>query len=151
MIVNGMKRCSKCGMTKTIDNFYKNTKLGDGYAYYCKECSRKLDIPRGKKYFQENKEKVQARHLEWNRNNKEKVKEYVKKSQKKHPERQMARVMLNNALKSGIITKKTCEICGSDKNIHAHHENYYKPLEVTWLCAQCHTNKHRAGHSTHGE
>jgi len=49
------------------------------------------------------------------------------------------------AVKEGIIKKYDyCSICKSDGGgkIMAHHYNYDKPLEVTWLCSSCHTLVH---------
>jgi hypothetical protein len=37
-----------------------------------------------------------------------------------------------------------CERCGTTHdNLHAHHDNYYKQLEVRWLCVEwCHPATH---------
>lgn len=44
----------------------------------------------------------------------------------------------------GIITPKPCEVCGNDNMplIVAHHEDYNKPMDVTWLCRRCHSRRH---------
>ena len=34
------KKCSKCGKEKPLDEFYRDKKSPDGYAYNCKECHR---------------------------------------------------------------------------------------------------------------
>lgn len=44
-------------------------------------------------------------------------------------------------LKRGKLTKKPCEKCG-DRHSEMHHEDYNKPLKVTWLCRACHMAKH---------
>jgi excinuclease UvrABC ATPase subunit len=36
-----------------------------------------------------------------------------------------------------------CETCGGADKLEAHHEDYRRPLEVTWLCTRCHGNRHR--------
>lgn len=46
------------------------------------------------------------------------------------------------ALKSGTIESQPCSICGSIKNVDAHHEDYSKPLEVVWLCRSHHQLRH---------
>ena len=35
-----------------------------------------------------------------------------------------------------------CEVCGVDKNIHRHHPDYDKPLEVMYLCPLHHARWH---------
>lgn len=38
MVVNGEKKCSKCGKTKSVNDFYKRKQSSDGYNWNCKEC-----------------------------------------------------------------------------------------------------------------
>lgn len=47
------------------------------------------------------------------------------------------------ALLNGDLIKDNCQGCGSDKNIHAHHEDYDRPLDVIWLCVKCHGIRHQ--------
>jgi hypothetical protein len=46
------------------------------------------------------------------------------------------------AVRSGRLVKpETCSECGTKTErhrLHAHHENYRKPIDVVWLCASCH-------------
>jgi len=56
-----------------------------------------------------------------------------------------ARSDLNHAVKQGMMLRKPCEVCGSIKS-QAHHHNYDKPLEVKWLCRDCHWKEHRIIH-----
>lgn len=51
---------------------------------------------------------------------------------------------LHYAVKVGKIIRPTvCDHCGESKRLQAHHEDYSKPLEVTWLCGSCHRNIHK--------
>ena len=59
---------------------------------------------------------------QWKKNNIEKVRAHWK---------------LNQAVRSGKIKKQPCEIC-KDTIVHAHHDDYTKPLDVRWLCPACH-------------
>jgi hypothetical protein len=42
----------------------------------------------------------------------------------------------------GILQQQPCERCGSMLS-QMHHDDYSKPLEVTWLCRACHLALHR--------
>lgn len=44
-------------------------------------------------------------------------------------------------IQRGRILKDVCYLCG-DPNVQAHHNDYYKPLEVVWLCDTCHKKAH---------
>lgn len=47
-------------------------------------------------------------------------------------------------VKSGALVRPdTCEECGiAGRKIHAHHEDYNRPLDVRWLCRSCHNRWH---------
>lgn len=55
-----------------------------------------------------------------------------------------AHIALNNALRDGKITRPEACVCGSAENLHAHHADYSRPLEVEWKCARCHHVDHAA-------
>lgn len=54
-----------------------------------------------------------------------------------------ARGQVFRAVRSGKLTKGLCEVCGSADS-RAHHRDYSKPLEVTWLCSRHHEDAHRS-------
>jgi len=58
--------------------------------------------------------------------------------------RERARVAARKAIEEGELIKQPCEICGTTKNIHAHHESYAKKdwLNILWLCAEHHSLRH---------
>ncbi|MEI7816167.1 MAG: hypothetical protein WCI45_03135 [Desulfuromonadales bacterium] len=39
-----------------------------------------------------------------------------------------------------------CSLCGSESVLEMHHNNYYKPLEVEFLCRSCHAKRHCKNH-----
>jgi len=59
--------------------------------------------------------------------------------------RRRAYKAVRRALGSGdLVRPEGCEGCGrAVARLHAHHDDYAKPLEVDWLCASCHGNRHR--------
>lgn len=66
---------------------------------------------------------------------------YKKLQKQRYPERVMAREKVYRAITNGQLTREPCEVCG-DHNSQAHHKDYRKPLEVIWLCAKHHKERH---------
>lgn len=59
----------------------------------------------------------------------------------------LARKAVSKALSNGDLAKaKCCALCKEKKNLDAHHIDYGKPLDVKWLCRQCHGVVHTEGH-----
>ena len=54
-----------------------------------------------------------------------------------------AQTAVSNAVRDRRLFKEPCALCG-DENVHAHHKDYSKPLEVIWLCPKCHHRLHAA-------
>lgn len=53
-----------------------------------------------------------------------------------------ARNILWQARVHGIVKPTACEHCGSDGRVEGHHTNYYRAIDVTWLCSRCHRAEH---------
>ena len=65
--------------------------------------------------------------------------ESVLKSRSKYPERWGARRKLQQAVKIGSVIKPDrCEHCNRKRYLSAPHEDYDQPLQVSWLCRECH-------------
>lgn len=66
-------------------------------------------------------------------------------SQLRYPEKQAARNATADAIKRGeLVRPPACEQCEAPCKPDAHHDDYSKPLEVRWLCRQCHVSIHAA-------
>ena len=52
-----------------------------------------------------------------------------------------AHSFVTKALRAGTLTRQPCARCGSLSSV-AHHEDYSKPLDVTWLCRRHHMLRH---------
>lgn len=63
-------------------------------------------------------------------------------------ERRRCRYRTIHAVRTGKLVKPpACSSCGRQlprELIHAHHPDYRKPYDVTWLCPSCHASLHRS-------
>ncbi len=63
-----------------------------------------------------------------------------------------AQNILEQAVKDGIVQRQThCGTCGDTgtfkdgrTKIQAHHQDYNKPLDVSWICQKCHHKWHKS-------
>ncbi len=68
---------------------------------------------------------------------------YKKLQVERYPERIRARQRIYYHKKAGNIVPGTCDNCGADSSIEAHHLDYSNPLNVIWLCTVCHREHHK--------
>lgn len=57
-----------------------------------------------------------------------------------------ARKIVGIAVSAGILIRMPCTECG-DLETQAHHNDYFKPLDVEWLCRKCHMGKYHSQES----
>jgi ribosomal protein S27AE len=52
---------------------------------------------------------------------------------------------------AGYIKKPSCcSVCGNHGKTVAHHDDYFMPIDVRWLCLKCHRQYHiKNGHGKH--
>ena len=75
-----LKRCSKCGEERPLEEFYKDKTRKDGRHSLCKTCSNQ----RMKLYYQKNSEEIKNRARNWQKNNRGKRNASTKKWKDKH-------------------------------------------------------------------
>jgi hypothetical protein len=141
------KQCFKCGETKPLHDFYKHPQMGDGHLNKCKVCTR-CDVTEHtrKKWGDADwrmKERERGREKYW-RLYRGKKRAPGNKRKPGDPVKIRARAILYQALKAGsVLRPEHCEDCNETAKVHAHHEDYSKPLDVDWLCTICHGKRHR--------
>jgi len=132
------KPCTLCGAEKPLSEFYKAI-TKDGLANQCKPCVKararirqivKSDEIRA---YERKRSKLPHRKV-WLQAN-------VQREKRNYPERIKARNAVSNAVRDGKLLKMNCAFCGSSNTI-AHHHDYARPLDVTWLCTPCHVRFH---------
>lgn len=94
-------------------------------------------------YYQKNKEKYSEEAKKWQKAHPEKAKELHKNNQKKYNEKYPEKIKAHNKAYHIKIPKgQLCEICNINLAIEKHHKDYSKPLEVQFLCRNCHNKYH---------
>lgn len=146
-----MRICKTCGRELPDDEFYLKAKCKGGRLPNCRACV----LAKEHRYRETNRERLRAydRHRGRTEERKARVREFQKNHKDEHNRRQIdwywrnkhkrqAHAKILNELKHGRMQKQPCEVCGSTA-VQAHHDDYYKPLEVRWLCEAHHKEFHR--------
>lgn len=145
------KVCIRCGTHKPIGEYYSHPQMADGHLTVCKACVLARVNARRAKKIQEIRQYDRERGLLPHRKQavKERAPRYADRKsaakwRKANPNKATAHSAVEHALRIGTLIRATeCERCGADWQLDAHHENYAKPLEVVWLCKECHGARHR--------
>lgn len=138
--ITSSKTCFKCNKTKPITEFYKHAAMGDGHLGKCKECA-KADA---NKHRLENIDKVRQYDRERGKS-KERIAAATEQARRWRAEdkrRMIAHGKVAYAIRSGVIIKQPCCVCGSSESM-AHHESYDRPLDVVWYCQIHHKERHK--------
>ena len=75
-------------------------------------------------------------HATWMRKNRKPARQFTEFESLKH----RARMKANYARRNGKLIPEPCK-CGSD-HVEMHHPDYTKPLEIVWICRNCHLELH---------
>ncbi len=153
-----MRVCSKCKKLREECEFWKRNNRKSGLNSECKECAKerrtkayrenKEDFREKRKiYYRKNRDKLCAGQVESQKDNK-RYRKYQNKrlieKRKGNDQKFLARQIVHIALKGKMIIKpEVCTQCMSREKIEAHHEDYSKPLEILWVCYECHRAIHR--------
>lgn len=133
-----MPICRECSQPKSADEFYK---AGGRLMKKCKVCwgaqvkKRRRENPAVQAY---DRARYQLPHR------KALGRANTIKYRRDNPEAYRAQTAVGNAIRDGKLAKgEACEVPGCVRtDVHAHHEDYSKPLEVRWLCPLHHHRHH---------
>lgn len=130
-----MKACCRCGRVQPLDAFHLRAREADGHNSMCKSCIRKYK----RAWRRNNIEKAAATERKWNAIRRERKTKW----KAANPEKIHAHSAVDTAVRAGTLVKPdTCSDCGATGRIHGHHADYSRPLDVEWLCTDCHFRRH---------
>lgn len=146
-----MKKCNVCAEFSDVNNYYNRDNT-------CKPCRReKVRLNRAKniEYYREydkwryvNHPQVREGNKRYDQSDRGKVSiaRAGERYRAKNKEARAAHIIVGNAVRDGkLIKPKQCPVClefKPSRQIHGHHDDYTKPMEVRWMCAMCHTIEH---------
>lgn len=134
-----MKFCNTCETDKPKEGFGKRSASKDGLSPRCKTCQKVYDKFRAKDPHREEQRRIYAQTDEGKlKTNKAKA-EY----RKRNPVKAKAHAVVARSIRSGNLSPLPCEVCFDTHDLHAHHDDYLKPLNVRWLCSKHHSQWHR--------
>ena len=117
-----MKVCNKCLLEKELYDFAIDRRVPSGRTGQCKLCRELVT-------------------KDWRSRNRQKVNAYLEKWEKENLVKRLAQETTYNAIRSGILTREPCWVCGG--KAEAHHVFYDEPLMVSWLCKKHHVETHK--------
>ncbi len=149
-----MKICTKCKIEKPRAEFHRRAASKDGLRPHCKDC-QKVYI---RAYYQSNRAQIVGKVRKYRRSEVGRITHKKHRQSEKgravqrranrvyqlaNPEKKKARDAISSAIQYGKIQRPIfCEECGLPAETQGHHPDYSKPLEVEWLCQDCHTEIH---------
>ena len=144
-----MRNCKRCRVSKSHADFYD----GDNSCKPCRRAAiaeyRLANIEKIRAY-DRGRGQIPSRQANNRRNYRKRIStpsgrasEWERARSYRDEEKRKARLIVQYALRSRRMTKDPCSKCGSEIRVHGHHENYARPLDVIWLCAMCHGERHR--------
>lgn len=126
------KTCTKCHITKPLKEFVKCLRSSSGFVSYCRDCGQRAK----EEYRQSHPEPIEKKQEGRRRD----------RDRRRGTPHLKANILLRAAVRYGRVAKpSTCSSCQAEtptRQLHAHHTDYSKPLEVTWLCQKCHALTH---------
>lgn len=134
------KRCPRCERDLPHDCFSRDARTKSGLRCYCRECTA---AKRKEQHWSEGmtNEQLEARRVrarQWKEANPDRHAANTISYLRRHPDRAAAGQAVRKAIREGRLARQPCEVCGTETDVHAHHEDYSRPFEIRWLCRAHH-------------
>jgi hypothetical protein len=142
-----MKTCFKCGEEKPLSAFYSHPQMKDGHLNKCIECTKADTAERVARLVSDPEWRIKELRRQRAKSalarangTASPVKPETQQAWcERNPEKRRAHYAVSNAIRDGRLIRQPC-FCGA--KAEAHHADYSKPLEVTWLCRKHHMEEH---------
>ena len=149
-----MKTCIRCGEDRPLTSFQRQR--NGNLENVCHQChwrrygARNSGLRRNDDYRQHRRQLIASR--EKTELDRARDRKHAERYRFAYPEKEAAKRKVAAALKKGLLDRPAiCSSCREEppprrdgrRTIHAHHADYSRPLDVTWLCSLCHAKEHR--------
>ncbi len=145
-MVDIRKPCIKCNEVKPLSDFYRHARMKDGHFNKCISCAKNDSIKNREINSDYYKEYDSFRGKTRKKKSIDIGREFRKKWEFLNQDAVRCHKEVAKAIKSGLLDKPIvcpkCNIVLDKSKIHAHHEDYLKPLDVVWMCYKCHAKHH---------
>lgn len=137
-------QCTKCEQWLPVNAFYTEKRSRFGIKSECKKCHVQTSL--------ESRDQTKSResNRRWMKESGYSKRPEVKERERARSKRRSrsiaakSRDILNDAVNNGIIDRPSyCPLCGKNGDVDGHHDSYYRPIEVKWMCPLCHAKYHR--------
>ena len=164
------KKCTECGLMKSVSEFSRNIAHADGLQSQCKVCcaaySRQYRNTHGREitaqrevYYEANREKELARRKRYYEAHREEGTACMKRWREVNPEKHAAQTQRRRARKAGATVEpfderlvwerdgRECAYCGSTENLTLDHivplakGGAHSPDNLCVLCKSCNSSK----------
>ena len=145
-VENGQElwQCLRCEQWFSRDEFYKELRSSIGIKSECKKCHIKTSMET------RDASRHRSKNREWmNDSGYSRRPEVLERNRMRSRRRTRSlaskcRDILNDAVRHDVLVRPSvCPICGKEGRVEGHHDSYYRPLEVRWMCPLCHAEYHR--------
>lgn len=142
-----LKPCCKCGTVYAVSPWQLRRRH-----YLCRPCLgeqqkeyRRNRKKRGLPKFCGDPLKKAIATVKWKASEKGRLYKLRRYQRLKNNPEQWVRILARNtarrAILDGRLKRQPCEMCGHPSS-HAHHKDYSRPIDVQWLCEDCHLRAH---------
>lgn len=136
--------CRKCKHAAYMREWYRRKTPEERQAWYGRRDIERVLAADAARYYGSaaRRESSRKRSQEWAEAHPEILREKQRQYRLAYPEKHRAHEIVANALRTGRLTRRPCEVCG-EARAEGHHDDYSKPLDVRWLCRAHHMELHR--------